>query len=288
MKKFIAKKYWHTLKIMIDKSEIIIGLSVFIIALLVFYIIENKTTDFWGISIKSWSAVFGSLLAASAFLLVQFVIRITKKTKRNVSEEQYEHLCEEQGVKTVYEQRGSTEIIDLYKSLIEKSTRRIWAIGMTNRHFCDQHFNVILPKVKSKGFECIISFWDPNVKMIGSDFEENIFGMQEIVEKNKNKGSNYLDTIEERVRNLIHEIEQHKSLKGSIKLLYTCTPTNITCFVIDDDVFFFPFLSNPESTNSPTIHCDATIGIGHQILAHFESVFENVKITKIRYVNNKK
>lgn len=289
MKKFIAKKYWHVFKSMIDRSEIVIGTSVFIITLLVFYIVEKHGAGnyFWGISIKSWSAVFGSLLAASAFLLVQFIIRLAKETKETVHDEQYKHICEKQGVKTIYEQRGSSEIVRLYKSLIEKSTKRVWAIGMTNRHFCNQHFDIILPKLKSKEFDCIISFWDPNIKMVRSGFDENIINLQELIENGVISDSDYVKAIETRIDGLVQKLKKIKSLNGNIKFVYTCSPTNFTCFVIDDDIFFFPFLSGPESTNTPTFHCDATIGIGSQILKHIDLILKNKKITTTQYDNKK-
>ena len=278
---------------MINKSEIISCTSIFIIALLAFYIVENHNAEdiVWGITIKSWTAVFGSLLAASIFLLVQFIIRITGEAKDKIHKEQYNHLCEEQGIKKIYAQRGSNEIVDLYKSLIKKSSRRVWAIGMTNRHFCDQHFDIILPKIKSiKDFECIVSFWNPNINLVSSDstFHENIISIQEMIENGVSNRADYVSVLNERTDRLTQKINDVNYPKGSIKLIYTSIPTNFTCFVIDNDIFFFPFLSSPESTNTPTIHCDATIGIGLQILNHVDSITKNGKINIIVYDKKRK
>ena len=53
--------------------------------------------------------------------------------------------------------------------------------------------------------------------------------------------------------------------------------------IIDEDVFFFPFLSNVESTSSPTILCNINRGMGLNIFTHFKVVLSNENVTKSIY-----
>jgi len=67
-------------------------------------------------------------------------------------------------------------------------------------------------------------------------------------------------------------------MKGQWRIANVSCVTNFTCMIVDDDVFFFPFLSGPDSTNNPTVWCSATHGVGRAIVDHIEKLLANSDI----------
>jgi hypothetical protein len=292
MNKYVSKLFWQLLRQSIDKIKIITIILCVLIPFLLVWGIESRSAPFCGINADSWRAVAGSIFAASLFLTIQSFIFYLKDTKESLYKKQYDKIIEENGIKSIYTQRGGNDVIGIYENLIKNSERRIWAIGMTNNHFCKQHFDKILDKMdtnKSSGktIDVVISFWNPNISFYDDDKKERlhkIIDVQHIIEGNNGKQHD----IKDKIYKLIEKVEKRK-LKGTFKIVYTSLPSNFTCFIIDDDVFFFPFLSGPDSTNDPTIHCDASKGIGKSITAHIEKIIEPTysDFTSIVYQKNK-
>lgn len=299
MNKYFSQQFWKLFKLTIKRSEIIAIILSAAISFLLFALIEkNKQGIFWGISVDSWRAVASSIFAASLFLFIQWIIAQLKHTEDNFYKIQYVNLIENNGIKSIYYQRGGENIIALYKQLIANSKRRIWAIGMTNNHFCDQHFDNILDRMeKRRGdfgsgnpIDFVVSFWNPSISFFDDAKNQNlekILEIQSFIEKGSFPHSNWQKIVESKKNELIKKIETRRNLKGNFKITYTTLPTNFTCFVIDDDVFFFPYLSGPDSTNNPTIHCDSLKGIGISITNHLEKLLKTSEVVDTVYQNSK-
>lgn len=298
MDKFFSQFFWRIFRVSIKKSEIIALILSAMISFLIFSIVEKyKSGDYWGISIESWRAVASSIFAASLFLFIQWIIDQLKSSENNLYKNKYEEVIDKNGIKHVYYQRGGEKIISIYKELIKNSKKRVWAIGMTNNHFCEQHFKNVLDLMEvrrgdftsGKHIDFIISFWDANICFFDCNKQvstHNILELQTFIEKGSFPRSSWSKMIGDKQQDLIRKIESRKKINGNFKIINLSIPTNFTCFIIDDDVFFFPYLSGPDSTTDPTIHCDANKGIGLSIVNHIQKITSTKEVVEVVYQKN--
>jgi hypothetical protein len=246
MDKFFAVLFWKSLRRLINKSK------------------------------NSWLSVTASMFAATLFLFLQSFMNLINSTEDNLYKLKYEEFVETFKLKEIFPQRGSIDIVNLYQKLTKKAEKRIWAIGMTNRHFIDQHKDSITKALQNHNIDIVIAFWNPTstIESIinGKQKKHNMLDIQYALEDAASSNTNWEDSIKERQRKFKNHIEENSPLKGELRIVDLSHPTNFTCFVIDDELFFFPFLSGPESTNDPTIHCNITDGIGKRIYDHFDRV----------------
>jgi hypothetical protein len=79
-------------------------------------------------------------------------------------------------------------------------------------------------------------------------------------------------------------------LKGQIKIVSTSIPSAFTAFIIDDEVFFFPFLATDYSTQTPTLLASIDTGLGKCVYNHFKKILSDDavmrKMVKIIYPEN--
>ena len=60
---------------------------------------------------------------------------------------------------------------------------------------------------------------------------------------------------------------------GHLRMFVLRSICCFTCFIIDDDVFFFPMLARNDSSQDPTIMVRADSVLGRSVIQHFESLF---------------
>ena len=278
MDKFFVKSFWHSLRILINKSNVVLLVITVIISFLIFKIAEisNQQGTFLTLSNESWLSVTASMFAATLFLLLQSFINLINSSEENTYQRKYNEFVETYKLKNIYNQRGSTEIVDKYKKLIENAKKRVWAIGMTNRHLLEQHNEKIKQNLLNKNIDIVIAFWNPtskiNSKINGEYAEFNMLDIQHLLESSHVGDTDWEQQINNRQRNFKNHINLLQNIKGEIRIVNLSHATNFSCFLIDDDLFFFPFLSGPESTDDPIIQCAINDGIGARIYEHFNKI----------------
>lgn len=239
----------------------------------------DQATLVVGFSKATWAAVAGSVFAASLFLSVQSIIDAIKEAAPTLYKKFYDSMVHDIGLKGIYEVRGS-KTNEIYKSLITKAEKRIWAIGMTNRHFIDNHQSAIVHLICNKPIEVIVAFWDPGAKLeinsSGKRTSQSIIESQLNFEHGTvNSATHWAATIKKRQNELLTVVKQAKATNGELTIMNLAVVTNISCLIIDDDVFFFPFLAAIESTDGPMIHVTANDKLGQPIVKHFEALFNS-------------
>lgn len=170
-----------------------------------------------------------------------------------------------------------------YTKRILKANKRIWAIGMTNTNVIKNQLEHILSRISSESIDIIFSFWAPDSsfkKEYKSTKEISIINQQLHIEDGKVITSG---AILSKYDTIIQGFEKVNLKKGKLSIVEMTLPSNFTCFVIDNDVFFFPFLSTVESTSSPTILCKADRGIGEAIFKHIKNIVSNEEVTRVVY-----
>jgi hypothetical protein len=257
----------------------------FIVSLLFLFLAEwSSNNGTFNVSKVTLQGVSGSVFAAALFLVLQSVIDALSEAKREVYSTYYKDVADKHGIKELFSQRGGDDVVGQYRHVISRAKNRIWAVGMTNRHFLLQNQDAILDRVSSHKVDVRISFWDPKPSIDIDGQQMSLIGLQATVEAGSKKvTADWNHVIEERQRSLVQVIEAGGSLRGEVRLLNTRNPAAFTCLIVDDDVFFFPFLAMPESTNHPTIRCDATLGIGKEIATHVKHQFDSDLLTTCVY-----
>ena len=124
-------------------ASIILGLSFVIV-----FAFEGQAAKdvFLSISKGTWLSVAGSLLASALFLFLHNVLAMLQEARSQVPEQYFARVHDSFGLKEVYRQRGGDEIRQLYLQLLGNAKRRVWAVGMTNNSFLEQHASLLFDR----------------------------------------------------------------------------------------------------------------------------------------------
>jgi hypothetical protein len=289
MDKYFSLLFWKALRLSIRRSNMVLLVISFIISFLLFKIAENSdaTGKFMGLSDESWLSVTASMFAATLFLFLQSFIGLISATEENVYRQKYREYVDTFELRNIFSQRGAPDILAVYESIIRNATKRIWAIGMTNRHVIDQHTDSIVNAIRRHPIDVRIAFWNPASKIQIAHREEDklasLIDIQCELEDGAAGHANWDSTIKGRQNRLKARVEESGSCEGMIRIINISLPSNFSCLVVDEDLFFFPFLSGPESTNDPIIHCSANGGIGKRVYEHFERIMESGLVSETIY-----
>ena len=286
MNEFFVRSYWISLRKIINKSSFA-ALSLTALTSYFIFCMGEYTTDFTFLSISkaTWVAVTASVLASTLFYFIQSLINFLKEGEKCTYKDAYDNIIDGFGVKAIYDQRGSSEIQEAYRQRVESCSKMIWAFGMTNRHFIDQHFTKIGELLRDKDIDCLIAFWNPSAFLDdqSSGSRKNILEIQQNLESNLTSDADWKTSIEVLQGRVIERIQKLLPIKGKVKIANVTTPSNFSCLIIDDDVFFFPFLAGPESTNDPMLLCSTKVGIGKAVLSHFRKLVSDTEVVELVY-----
>jgi hypothetical protein len=193
----------------------------------------------------------------------------------------YDQMANDHGFKDAFRQRGSSDIVQLYKDIITGARQRVWAFGMSNRNFFDQHESTIISLIQNRTIDVVIAFWNPYAQISVVNAPASFparkpLGLLETQSRLEDAaGTDWASVIEDRQREFLSKVDLLRSRKGQLRIAYLTIPTNITCLVVDDELFFFPFLAGVDSTSNPTIRCSANTGLGECITSHFQKLLAN-------------
>ncbi|HUW10616.1 MAG TPA: hypothetical protein VM537_12865 [Anaerolineae bacterium] len=273
--------YWRILRRALDWHK---GLPILLtagIATLLMTRTQDLDKSTWGVSSAVWLAVTGSVLASALFGLIQWVISSAAESSQSLLKDSYRGLVEENGIRQVFSQRGDDVVLKVYKELIARAEERVWAIGQTNRHFTDQHKDALAKALDRRGMDVVVAFWNPLTELVTPSHAVGrrcIVEVQSAIERTPGSSEGWRNEIAQRQASLAAAFSKAEPMKGQWRIANVSCVTNFTCMIVDDDVFFFPFLSGPDSTNNPTVWCSATHGVGRAIVDHIEKLLANSDI----------
>lgn len=286
LRRFFVASFWGILVSLFERSRVISLFVIGLIAMLIFLLVAGyeETGTLLGIPIFFWIGVAGSVLAAFIFSLLVWIIDLLGQAKTRFHEEYYNSIGKTQGVKNVISQRGDDNTVNLYSKCLKNARIRAWAIGMSNTHLVHQHTDAFLKLLQSYEIDVVIVFWSPFTKLLTPKHtvqQRCILAVQEMIEKNISTETNWETSIRGRQDHLKRVIGAPPNIRGRFRIINISRATNFSCFILDDEVFFFPFLGGPDSTNEPTIHCDATLGIGKRVVDHIDRLINGPISTEL-------
>jgi len=311
---------WRSLRGLITFSSFAIVLLMTIFSVFVLVYAESLAADpqrmndkiLW-LSKAAWLGICGSIFASTVFWGVQGIIALFSKAKRDTYELTYKLLVEDIGLNTVYMLKGGDQACEEYKKAIARARKRIWAVGMSNRNFSRQHVGTILDLLKrNPTLDVVIAFWNPDAYLsietygkaqpeerrsagdsikIKSDqvavsvaasptLKLPVFVAQSMLEERAPDSAKEIRDRQNELKNLI--AKESSLIRGNLRIVNLSMVTYISCMIIDQDVFFFPYLSGDDSNGSPMIYCDSSRGVGQQVAGHIDNILNNGRFAVFR------
>jgi len=262
---------------------------IFLISFLLFATIDLYTAgaQIGAFSKESWRSVAGSVLAAAILLIVQELTQLVKGAEDTVYKNIYHDFVENHGLMAIFPQRGDVAAVEAYKISIGQAHLRIWAFGMTNRHFLEQHTEAVIKRLSTvDDIDIRVIFWNPSANIRVSDQnvdERSLLDVQDSIEKQSSTPSSLSHLVREKQQKLQERVALVVNPRGMMQIVDVAHGANYSCLIVDDAVFFFPFVSGPDSTNNPTIKCCAAAGIGRAIFEHCKILLSHEGVTRVVY-----
>lgn len=273
------KKYRKNFVRIIRASPWLAAIVLIAFSVLILASFEGRDPSFkWlAVSKATYMAVAGSLLASALFWILHHVINSLEQARDSVPSEYFEKIHNEWGLVEIFGQRGEQDAQKLYKTLIAKSTKRIWAIGMTNGSCIDQHLVLILERCrKVPDIDVKLVYWDPDTKItVCQQPPVAIMEIQARLESKSATSTDWESKMDAHFKFVTSSILDAGPLWSDIGIYKLSLVTNISCFIIDNHVFFFPFLARSASNLDPHMHFYSEKGIGELIAKHYASILGN-------------
>ena len=215
--------------------------------------------------------ILGSIAASCAFYcIIESFIHFSDTAGRT-------HLMrlmrfeETYGISDVIPNKSGKDAIDLYTSSIKDAQVRVWAMGISNNQFIDQHLkNIQARKLLKPTLDVKILFFDPESTVSNGRIKKgtpliNLFDFPEKIYSSNKRPFNVRDHSE--------KVKQDPSLASAY---FVTLPSYFSMLVIDDRVFFFPFLAIAEdAASNPIIVLNAQKNLGSKLVKHFEKLASN-------------
>lgn len=239
---------------------------------------------FAGISRDTMTRLAGSLLSSAIFLTFTQLLLSLKGVSSSAEADYFQRVHDYFGVKEVFDQRGGVDALASYEKHIRAAKRRLWAIGMTNQRFLSSHFRSVLEAARrSADIDIRIAFADPRVEVALNGERISGIDVQMRLEQKPRVGKDW-------DKYLGDQIERFRSAEslvniGHLRLFSIASVCYLTCFVIDDDVYFFPMLARRDSSQDPTVLVGSESALGRVLIDHFAAAFQNDEFCKSLYDN---
>lgn len=230
----------------------------------------------WGLNRDVAIGVLASVAASCAFYAVlETGIHISDSsgraelTRLSRFEDQY-------GISDALLNKSGDNAIELYRKSIQEAKIRVWAMGISNNQFIDQHWtNIKARKLQEPLLNVTVLFFDPESTVSRIGIQEgtpliNLFDFPEATYNSDKRASN------------VHKHSREIALDSIRPSVYLVTlPSYFSMMVVDDRVFFFPFLAIAEDAAShPILVLDANKNLGERLVKHFIQLTRNTLLCR--------
>jgi hypothetical protein len=216
-----------------------------------------------------WVAILTSFGASALFALIAAFSDAFALKKQSLENEYFSEVRDVLGISSGRAHR--IDYLDVYRDRIKRANRRIWAFGTTNKAFISTHHAALTQKAKGNNMDIRIAFLDPEATLtVAGAPAISLLVALERMERGTATGS--IAEIRGRLDGL--------SLTN-IKILLVSAPTQFSCLVIDDVVFFFPFTAPSVSSHQPMLEVQADHIIGKSIIEHLDTLMTSTDFCRI-------
>ena len=275
MKKHFSLLFWRAFSQLLRKAQ---WVAIVLLMLAAYFAVAltDGVSEAWHAGALSKDVTLrlaGSLLSSAVFLFLVQVVTAIRDAPTSAESTYFKAMHDQFGIREAFEHRGEPAALDRYRKALQRASRRIWAIGMTNRRFVSSHADAVHQALRrSSEMDVKLIFTDEALVLSWDEVSINAIELQtQLEDKAPGAGSpKYLSSFVQKFK------DAHGSSDvGHLQILKLRSSCQFTCFVIDDDVFFFPMLARHGSAQDPTILVDARGVLGGALLHHFESLFRS-------------
>ena len=267
--------FWRAFSQLLRNAQWVAILLLVIVAYSAVALVEG-VSETWRLGAMSKDVTLrlaGSLLSSAVFLFLVQLVTAIREAPGSAESAYFKSMHDRFGIKEAFEHRGEPVTLERYQEALQRASRRIWAIGMTNKRFVSSHSAAVQRALRrSSGMDVKLVFTDDTLVLRWDGGEISAVELQTQLEEKApgTGGSPYLSSF----------VQKFKAAHGSgdlgrLQIFKLRSSFQFTCFVIDDDVFFFPMLARHGSAQDPTLLVDANGILGQALLNHFEGLFQS-------------
>lgn len=213
-------------------------------------------------------------MAASGvfFAVVESFRALTDRHSAKISE-RLKHLERDLGIQDVFSSKSQRETIEKYKLTIASACFRIWAVGLSNNQFLEQHSAIIKQRRRSKpALDVRVHFFDPDASVSHALTEiesfplVNLFDFPRTLYQSEKRRTD--------IRAAASSVLKDQELRA--RVFYVLVPSYFSLMIVDNTAFFFPYLVAPEDASSnPMFMIDTSGEIGERLVQHVEQLCTN-------------
>lgn len=223
-------------------------------------------------------SILASVAASSAFFTIVEVFRALTERASAKEAARLERFEKELGIKDVFSSKSQREIIKIYKEAVSNAQSRIWAVGLSNNQFLEQHQTTI--KLRRHAYPALdvrVHFFNPDAEVNekGLGFTDypliNLFDFPKSIYKSDKRKND--------AREFAKDILSDKGI--SARVFYILLPCYFSLMIVDETAFFFPYLAAPEDASSNPMMMVSTSGeIGTRLVQHVEQLAANTLLCR--------
>lgn len=218
-------------------------------------------------------SIVASLSASGAFFLVVESFRSWNESIISRDADRLKKIEETLGIKGVFTSKSQAEAIAEYKKRINDAKSRIWAVGLSNNQFLEQHSAVIKVRKQSHPFlDVRVFFFDPDalVSSVPANLPShpliNLFDFPKQVYMSEKRAND--------ARHFAQRIIADTATGATVH--FALIPSYFSLMIVDDIAFFFPYLMAPEDASSnPMMMVDTKGEIGSRLVEHVQQLLGN-------------
>lgn len=218
-------------------------------------------------------SIMTSVAASAAFFAVIETLRYFSDQKTAAITQRLERFEKELGIRDVFSSKSEREIVRKYKRAVAGARTRVWAVGLSNNQFLEQHSDTIKQQRRAHAnLDVRVHFFDPAATVsnapagISSLPLINLFDFPtSLYQSDKRKSA---------ARAFAARILADTELRA--RVFFILVPSYFSLMIVDEIAFFFPYLAAPEDASSnPMMMVDTAGEIGIRLVQHVEQLAAN-------------
>lgn len=259
---------------------ICVGVIIFLlsgwVAIYLFEALKNDPSHLvLGIPTTYWIGLVGSVSASGIFFSVSESLRWSFDSSVYRQHQRLQYFERHVGLIDFFDQKGSDSANSDYSNAIKKAEYRVWAFGISNGEFINEHLDTIIQKKKKLAtLDVCICFVDPDTKIVlHGDCEQADLSFVQLFDTMRSTTIAVDDVQRVRIgAAIVNKAAAEASVAIDVKAVTSAG--YISAMVVDNVIYVFPFTAvSKDNTRTPymKISVDSQLGIAfYDFLSHLK------------------
>lgn len=263
-----------------NRTFIVGGVLFTLVAIILTISIQDlpETTTILALDRTSWLSIMTSVAASGTFLVAVEVYRALADRHAREQAARLHRLEVELGIRDVFSSKSDGNIIAAYKVAMANARSRVWAMGLSNNQFLEQHSATLKARRRlHPNLDIRLYFFDPDATVTSAKQAikslplVNLFDFPRSIYKSEKRSAD--------AKNFVEKVQADSELLARVYAVLSSSYFSL--MIIDDDAFFFPYLAAPEDASShPMLMVNTRGEIGRRLVQHVEQLTANVLLCR--------